>query len=425
MALLIEAFILLGCASVMAQEKQQGITNLDVVEMVHSGMSEEAIISAIKAAKPDFEITNDSTIALSKQKVPERVILAMIRRQLEWNQVHRKVQAPSRPAVSVDSGPKWEIEFHGGISGNHDTGGWQQPPDAETYSLAGSGAKGYWGKRVSSWYFGDGADLIGLSSSLDRIFVGSKPVMQPQGQMFGFRASRALTKWMAAEFTFDRSSKWMITENALAQLEAARASFENRWKRLNVPGNMPASSVSTIYADGGRQSFITGAAVLSLPLKHNVSPYLTVGCGIVSSSNSAPSITLVGSYGGPSALETDTVRMTFVRSSNRVFTQLFGGGAKFYVTRHWGFRIDYRIYLYHNPITTLLDVNHTNTPDEAWIVNATDAAGESVAFLQKLSGPGLEAYSSLSGPSISALRTFFGAGNQRQIPLTFGFFWRF
>jgi hypothetical protein len=88
--------------------------------------------------------------------------------------------------------------------------------------------------------------------------------------------------------------------------------------------------------------------------------------------------------------------------------------------------LDARAYMYHNPISTLLDASHTNTPDGAWVINATDSAGISVGFLQKLSGPGFAAYSSLSGPAISGLKTNVGSSSmQRQVPLTLGFFWRF
>jgi hypothetical protein len=275
------------------------------------------------------------------------------------------------------------------------------------------------------WYFGDGAELIGLSSSLDPIFAKSKPIVEPQQQMFGFRASRTLTKWIAAEFTFDRGGKLAITDNALTQIEAARASFKNKWKRLDVAGNTPTSSVSTISPYGPRQIFTTGALVLNLPEVYKVSPFLTAGAGIVSSSDGMPAVTLVGSYGGPSALETDTVRLTFAQASHHVFAQVLGGGVKIYVTRHWGFRFDTRAYLYHKPVTILLDANHTDTSDAAWIINATDASGTIVTFLQRITGPGLGSYSALSGPSISGLKVFSGSGIQRQIPITVGLFWRF
>ena len=102
-AIFVEAFVFLSCTSLIAQEKQKPMTNADVVEMVQSGMTEEAIVGAIKAATPNFEITNDSTTALSKQQISERVILAMIRRQIEWDQSHPKIKA-QRYQAQVGSG---------------------------------------------------------------------------------------------------------------------------------------------------------------------------------------------------------------------------------------------------------------------------------------------------------------------------------
>jgi hypothetical protein len=72
-----------------------------------------------------------------------------------------------------------------------------------------------------------------------------------------------------------------------------------------------------------------------------------------------------------------------------------------------------------------VDASHPNTSNAAWVINATDAAGKSVGFLQKLSGPGIAAYTSLSGPATSGLKTYVGSGLQRQVPFTLGFFRRF
>jgi hypothetical protein len=413
------ALLLFGEASVFAQDKNQTMTNADVIKMLQSGMSEAAIIGAIKAATPNFEVTDDSILALRQQKVPEAIILAMIKRQWQVSSARPKVHK-----AAPDYGPKWEIEVHGGIPGNlHQTVVAENLPTAEAYSLAGSGAVGYWDKRVSSWYFGDGANLAGLSASLDPIL--SKSIVQTHGQLFGVRASRRLNGWMAAEFSFDRGGTYALTDEGLAQVEAARAGFEHTWSRLDVPGNTPSTSVSNVTRFGGHQSFATGAIVIGFPQTNRVKPYVTVGAGMMSS-RVTPSVTLVGSYGGPSIPETDSVRLTFVQDRSRAFTEVLGGGIKIYLNAHWGIRLDARAYMYHNPISTLLDASHTNTSDGAWVINATDSAGTSVGFLQKLSGPGFAAYSSLSGPAISGLKTNVGSSSmQRQVPLTLGFFWRF
>jgi hypothetical protein len=161
------------------------------------------------------------------------------------------------------SGPKWEIEVHGGLSTSAENSGWATPDSAETYSLDGSGAKGYTSVRVSSWYFGDGASLMGSSSSLDSIMI--KRAVDTEGRMFGFRASRAINRWMAAEFSLDRGSRFKISNEGLSAIESARADFKKAWKQLDVPGNTPSSSVSTVSAFGGNQTFATGAVVLSWP----------------------------------------------------------------------------------------------------------------------------------------------------------------
>jgi hypothetical protein len=428
-ASLIAAFLSLGCASVIAQEEQQPVTDPGVVNMVPPGMSEAAIVNAIEMAAPSFEMADNTVTTLRTQKTSNSVVFEMVGAQGSKQQMPipaRKakvptVKAPSQHTSSSNSGPKWEIEVHGGILEDHQAGSSVALPSAQTYSLTGSGAKGYTSTRVSSWYFGDGATLIGLSSSLDPIL--GKPVAQPQRQMLGFRASRTLTKRMAAEFTFDRGGRLAITDDALAQVESARTSFYNVWKRLNVPGNTPTTSVSTVSRYGGQQIFTTGAIVISSAKAHRVNPFVTLGAGLLSSSGNTPSVTLVGSYGGPDALETDTVRLTFSQASTHVFTAVFGAGLKIYLSEHLGIRLDARSYLYSNSIVTLLDANHTNTPDAAWIVNAS--GGTSVPSFQRLIGPGLAAYSTLSGPALSGFKTFYGTGVELKVPITLGFFWRF
>jgi hypothetical protein len=413
------ASLLLGGASVFGQAKKQPMTNLDVVKMVQSGMSEAAMINAVKtAANPNFELTNDAITALRQQKVPEGVVLAMIKRQWQVSSARRRART-----TPIDLGPKWEVEVHGGIPGKfYENGSSAVLPEAAAYSLAGSGATGYFDKRVSSWYFGDGATLIGLSSTLNPVLTA--PTIQPKGQLFGLRASRKLNRWLDAEFSYDRGGRYAITNGGLDEINNATSAFLSAWSRVNVPGNTPVTSASTVTQYGGRQNFTTGAIVISLPQMHRAKPYVTVGAGMLSSSG-APSFTIAGAYGGPSAPETDTVHVVYGQTSSHAFTELAGGGVKLYLSTHWGIRLDGRVYLYHNPLDPVLTATPTHTPNVAWIINATDAAGKSVEFLQKLSGPGLGSYTSLSGPAISGLRTYLGSGSQRQIPLTIGFFWRF
>ncbi len=404
----------------MIAQEAQNMTNADVVKLVQSGMSEANIITAIKAATPNFEITNEAILALRQQKVPENVIMAMIRRQVFENNARRKAKANAHHAPPTGPYPKWEVEVHGGVSRTKQTGGYQQPPSAVAYSLYGTGFQGDSSIRVSSWYFGDGAALIG-SPPLDSILT--RAVVEPPGRMYGFRVSRAINRRFAAEFTFDHTDKLAITKDALNVVNNATTGFSTAWSRLNVPGNTPVSSVSTISPNAGSQTFATGAAVINFHQIHRVHPYVTAGLGVLFTGNGTPTVNIAGSYGGPTALETDTVNLTFLHSNSRAFTQVLGIGAKVYLTKHLGIRVDLRDYFYQNAFTTLLNATHTNTLNAAWVVKAS--GGTSVPFVQLMTGPGLSAYSTLSGPNISGLKTFFGSGIQSQIPLTVGLFWRF
>jgi hypothetical protein len=423
MVFLIAVFLFQGGASIMAQVNDQPMTNADVVKMVQSGMPEADIIRAIQAATPNFEITDENVIALQAQKIPEKVILAMIKRRGPDKPVSHNARKPSNHPSVAKSTHKWEFEVHGGLLYSTQTGGWTQIPAAETYSLEGSGAQGYESIRASSWYLGDGAELIGATTSLDTVLT--KPIVEPEDRMFGFRVGRALSKWMAAEFTFDRGGRLAMTDESLAEIKAANAAFKKFWQRLDVPGNTPSSSKSSISAYGGRQIFTTGAIVVSLPVSERVVPFFTAGAGVLFSGSSTAGATLEGSYGGPKALETDTVYLTVTQASNSAFTGMAGGGVKVYLTSHLGIRFDVRAYFYQNPMTTLLDATHTNTANSAWVVKAKTRTGAPTApDLQLLSGPGLEAYSTLSGPNITGLKSFYGYGTQRQIPITVGLFWR-
>jgi len=417
---LIAASFVMSCASGIAQETQPPMTNADVVKMIQSGRLEADVISAIKAAPPNFDITNEAILALRQQKVPENVLLAMIRRQVLENNSRRKAKAASHRAAPTGPWLKWQVEVHGGLSRSHQMGGWQLPPSAVAYSLYGTGFQGDSSIHVSSYYFGNGAQLIG-TAALDPILT--KSVVEPQGKLYGFRASRDITRRFAVEFTFDRTDKVGLTNQALTTIQNVTTQFSNVFARLNVPGNAQTSSVSTVSPNAGHQAFATAAVVFNLPKIFKVNPYVTAGGGVFFGGGGSPSVTIAGSYGGPTALETDTVNLSFAQSGSRALTEVVGFGFKAYLTQHLGFRADIRGYLYHDPFNTVMDATHTNTPNAAWVVKASGST--SVPFIQLLTGPGMSAYSTLSGPQISGLKTFFGTGNQRQIPLTVGLFWRF
>ncbi len=416
--------LFLGSALVMAQGKGQPMTNADVVKMVQSGMSEADIIRAIETATPNFEISNESVVALQEQKVPEKVILAMARRQGP-PKIASKGKKAQKVAPSVaGSRFKWEVEVHGGLSRTHQTGGYTLLPSAEAYSLLGSGAQGYQSNRVSSWYVGDGAELIGTTTSLQDTLI--KPIIEPSEKLYGFRISRSLNKWLGAEFSLDRGNKIGMTNEAVTGIKAADATFKKFWQRLDVPGNTETSSTYTLSQDGGHETFTTGAFVVNLPKTFGLHPYVTAGAGFVFNEDKTVGATMQGSYGGPNAQETDTFSIKVTRSSNHTFTEMVGFGVKIYLSAHIGLRVDARAYFNKNTMLTLLDATHTNTANKAWVVKATTKTGSPTApDIQLLTGPGFESYSTLSGPPISGLKSFYGYGSRRTIPVSVGLFYRF
>lgn len=416
------AFLLLGGTLVLAQGKGQPMTNADVVKMVQSGTSEEEIIRAIDAATPNFDITDESVAALLAQKVPEKVILAMARRQGPPKLSSRSKKAPK--AASPGSRYKWEVEIHGGFMRSSESGGYSLFPSAEEYLLEGSGAQGYKSKRVSTWYIGEGATLLGASTSLQDELI--KPIVKPSDKLYGFRVSRSFNKWLGAEFTLDRAGKLELTDEAIAGIKAADANFLKFWQRLNVPGNTEASSSASISPNGGHQTFAIGALVVNLPKAFGMVPYVTGGAGVLITGDKTAGATLEGSYGGPSALETDTLSIAVKRSSNRKLAEMVGFGVKINLTSHVGLRVDARAYFHKNTTTTLVNASHTNTPNAAWVIKATPRTGApATPDIQRLNGPGVQSYSTLSGPAISNLKTYYGYGTQRTIPVSIGLFYRF
>ena len=420
---IITVFFFLCSALVLAQGKGQPMTNADVVKMVQSGMSEADIIRAIETSTPNFEISNESVVALQEQKVPEKVILAMARRQGP-PKIAAKKKAPKTAPSIADSRFKWEVEIHGGLSRTHQPGGYTLFPSADAYSLTGTGAVGYQSNRMSTWYMGDGAELIGASTSLQDTLI--KPLIEPSDKLYGFRVSRSLNKWLGAELTLDRSGRLEMRSDAAAGIKAADATFTKFWNRLNVPGNSETSSTYALSSNGGHETFTTGAFVINLPKALGVHPYVTAGAGIVFTEDKSAGAALRGSYGGPNALETDSLDIRLTRSSNHAFTEMVGFGIKIYLTTHVGLRVDARAYFSKNTMTTMVDAAHTNTANKAWIVKATTKTGSpSAPDIQLLTGPGFESYSTLSGPTISNLKMFYGYGSKRTIPVTIGLFYRF
>jgi hypothetical protein len=115
---------------------------------------------------------------------------------------------PIRSAAQDAQAPPWEIEFHGGglfSSMSNDGTGRLPDPGAVFTTLIGTPSR-----RVSSWYFGDGALLM---NQVTLLLGGGGPRITPldpaliesrldrdAGGTIGFRLSRRLNNRLRAEF---------------------------------------------------------------------------------------------------------------------------------------------------------------------------------------------------------------------------------
>lgn len=366
-------------------------------------------------------------------------------------------------AQTANSG-KWEIEFHGGgLVPTNPTGGTVSlPGPGQVFTTAASFTapvvRVASSRRVSSWYFGDGAILFnevasalaaggvaqfpGRISTLDPV-LGRSLGERRRGGSIGARVSRVLTPRLSAELSVDYSlARIQITQANSDAIEATRASFISAFNGLITfaPNRVLNSltSTATLESGGGYQLFTSGALIVNLRTTGDVIPYATVGASLISTTGKMPSATLKGNYqfllgpvgGNGPVNETDNVTVRDARD-DRTIAGILGGGVKYQVSPRWGIRLDARVFLSKNTASTVLDA----TPDVALGLlpggRLALNADPTIQFSNNSSDPftaqGVTAVaaSTLTGPAIAGLRTFSGSGVSSHTSITGGVFWRF
>jgi hypothetical protein len=444
-----------GPSRVAAQSNQAPLTNADVVRMISAGMSDGLVVRAIRtSAATRFDTSADALIALRAQKIPETVIAAMLDKQAP-----ARTGAPGRTIVQPDPRKKWEVEVHGGgafgSSPSDGTGG--LPPAGPTFLTTGLNAS----RRVSSWYFGDGAALLNaVNTAFGSTLISGRitpldAVLKQQGTTwrnggsFGVRVGYGMTPRFTAEFTLDAPLGQLKTTDALlAGVEASRASFITAWNDQTgflrsgggiVFTNPAVTSVAAIDDRRGRQLFTTGGLTINFSTSSRFVPYATVGAGVVSNTGGAPSVTLTGNYrftswnfGAPITIvggvpviptfpvnETDNVTIRLVPSKAHSFAGVFGGGVKLLGSPRWGVRADVRAYVSSNTVDVLVDANPQvaiGTPAGYIFPNLTPSLQLSTLPAQ---------ITSLSGAPISEFKTFTSSGMPVQVSVSLGYFVRF
>jgi hypothetical protein len=242
--------------------------------------------------------------------------------------------------------------------------------------------------------------------------------------------TRRLTPRFSAEFNFDYGpSRLELSDRALNDIEAARASFESFWLELLGSANplqfrnKAVASATEMTDSGGGQVVATGALTVKLRRGGAFVPYLTGGMGGVFTHGPAPSVTLRGSYSfiwsaGEPFGERDTVSVRWVRPG-RALAGLAGGGLTYDLSRRHGVRGDVRFHITANALDTVISTSPSvaaGTPAFAF-ASATTPSGQ---FSNNAA-----ARSTLSAPAIAAFTTREGSGARIDTAFTVGYYWRF
>jgi hypothetical protein len=349
--------------------------------------------------------------------------------------------ATSRSAPAAQARPSgfqtgWEIEGYGGLSfGRVPTGGESELPGPGAPLTTSSPI--FPSRRVSSWFFGDGAVLLNdvnaefglpevitpLDSALTTLGLDSAT-----GGAFGVRIRKAVTPRYSAEFSVDvMNGSTTLTDELFAGVESSRESFGSAFSALLSTGPFadPVVEASVASLDGSsREVSVTGAATYLFSPGGGLVPYVTLGGGMLFSSGDPVSITLEGRYrttivGVVPIEEFDRVTLRFDRE--QVWIGVVGGGVSRAMSNTWGFRVDGRVLLGENRARLLLDASPevpTGTP-AGFIESFTNPS------IQFSNDPATGRLSSLSGPPIRDFAVFTGSGLETRFLLTVGIYRRF
>lgn len=345
-------------------------------------------------------------------------------------------EAQVGPGAAARQPGKWEIEFHGGGAGGFET-------SKGTTALPGAGAAfttlaGRPSRRVSSWFFGDGARLFNelpegvrqnqVITPLDSAI--HVPAARQPGVTVGGRIGRAVTPWVTAEFSLDYTRGVLrIPDDVLERVDTSRASLAAAFNGLIGVGPFVAQTVSSITDvrnDVGSQLLTIGTAIVKLRARGTVVPFVTAGAGVISNIGDMPAVTLTGKYsfaiGGIFPIsETDTVTVSY-ELARREFVGVFGGGITYDVSSRTGLRIDARAHLNRSTLSTRVNASptvETQAPPFAIASSTTP----SLQFSNNSLVTG--AQSTFGGPAIADFESFEGGGWVRRVSVTAGWYWRF
>jgi hypothetical protein len=346
------------------------------------------------------------------------------------------------PTLVMAQDNAWEVEVHAGGLFTPDVSGGtgSLPPVGSSFTTPG----GFQSRVVSSWFFGDGAQLLnGVAGSnpgfnvsqritpLD-VVLNNPLADRTGGGSFGFRVSRQLMPRIVAEFNFDYASTPFEARGGVQSgLEGTAASFAPVFEAL-LPaplfvGRNPRASSSLEIGDGS-EIIVTGVVRINLLTQGRIIPYAAAGAGVTNYRGEGPVAVLDGGYsfllfGVAPFNERDTVNMrqTFEESAP---VGVFGGGVNVYLTVRSGIRVDARVHLGPARDEVLLNATPvvTVTPAGSLVFSSTNP---SLSFNSLAGASTTLSPSSLSGRAITDFKTFEASGTRQQVLLSVGYFYRF
>ena len=343
--------------------------------------------------------------------------------------------AMATPAVwAQDAERKWELEVHAGAATSTTSSGGSiggLPTGATFTTLAGAQRR-----RESTWFCGSGAALLNSVNTvlapstritpLDGI-IGAAAIARDSGAAAGVRLTRRFGARYSAEFNVDYArTPLRFTQGARDGIEASRATFVSAVRGLFVsgPSANPTVTANATFTEGAEYELLTtGVFGVDLLTRGRFIPYVVGGGGLAHNGGDGPTAALVGNYGftvfAPAAInETDRVTIR-VDAPGNAPVAVFGGGFRYAASARWGIRGDVRFLAGAAKHDVLVDASPSTTTSSPAVI-LISPTNPSAVFS---SSPAIT--SSLTGPPISALRTFQGSGSSVRTNVTAGFYLRF
>ena len=344
----------------------------------------------------------------------------------------------SSPARAQDApSGKWELDVHGGFASA------TSPSDGSPGTLPASTPLSTFpfsqpSRRISSWFFGDGAALINSVNSIlapaSRLtaidpVITSSAASRDSGANVGVRVARRIGSRYFAEATVDFAhTPLRFSQKALDGIEASRATFVTAFRDLFMSGPSPNPNVTApvdLNEGSGREVITTGVFGVDLLTRGRLIPYVVGGGGVAHVTGDPPSATITGNYGFtipfpgvPPVNETDKLAIRLTQDANSPVA-VFGGGFRFVVSPRWGVRFDVRASVGGGASDVVIDATPSVTTGSPSVLLVTPTIPSAVFSTSTTQN------SSLSGPVISGLKTFSGSGSSLRTNVVGGVYFRF